>query len=107
MAEGKEPQVVIGRCDCHEKHVAIFGEHEKRMDNMQKWFIITVILVCGALGWLVVQGNSMAKSVTRIEAVLPFMVKADEEMKISMDNVHKKLDEHINQWNKKNGTAGP
>lgn len=102
-AKESPPQVVIGRCDCHSKHVARFDAHEKRMDNMQKIFIVTVMLVAGALGWMLVQNNSTAKSITRIETMQMFIVKENDEIKSSLKEIRSKLERHVEDWKKTNG----
>lgn len=102
--DGREVKVL--HCGCHLKHVARFDEHDRRLDNMRNLFYFALALIVGGMGWLVIQGNSTAQTITRIEAIQTYMNKTDEELKKSMHNVHIKLDEHINQWREKNGNKG-
>jgi len=115
--------VVYEQCMYHREHKSKLEDHDRRLGGLEtegkedrgdmwedikqkvplKLFYMALIILTGALGYLVVTNSVMGRSITKIETVQQTMQQTDTRLELGLKDLSNKLETHREEWRKKNG----
>jgi len=121
--QGPDRRSEVITCPCHRKHEAILKRHDAELETIRttreehekdmwddikaktpyKLFIVAVVLVCGAVGAVFVQGHTTSKEVTANTVRIEHLMEMNKKIQQSIEKIDDKLDEHMHLTTNREG----
>lgn len=119
----RRQKIVLEQCVCHLKHETKLTNHDRRLDNIEKeskddldavWtaiksnvpfklFLASVVLICGALGWLLISSVILNVKAAEITTLQQTFINRFERIEKQVEKISTDLNDHRVEYRKTNG----